>query len=197
MRKLISVVTLIACVYGFLIASIPAKAAPAVPSILQVDNKRPLPAGGQNITLFGKNLNVVTSVSVDKLQATIVAQSRTSLTFISPPHEEGQADVSLSYGPKTSVFRNALSYKASAQRVPVPLPFIPETLRVGRNFSILPTNSDWKIKATTTTNRICSVTGLVVKALRKGECAISMVVDAPVMDRTYRSRLALYFIIIN
>ncbi len=197
MRKFISAVTLIASVLGFSIAAAPAQAAPAVPSIQQINIKKPLPAGGQNITLFGKNLNVVTAVIIDKTQATVVSKSGTSLTFISPPHAEGRVNISLKYGTKTYVLRDSLLYKASANRVLVPLPFIPETLKVGRTVSMLPGSSAWKVTVTTTSTSICSITGLVVKALRKGECALSLDVEVDTMDPTYRSRQALYFITIN
>jgi hypothetical protein len=196
-RKLISAVTLIASVLGFSIAAAPAQAAPAVPSITQISITKPLPAGGQNITLFGKNLSVVTEVIIDKTKATVVSKTSTTLTFISPPHAEGKVNVTLKYGTKTYVLRGGLLYKASLNRVLVPLPFIPETLRVGRTVSMTPGNPAWKVTVTTSTSRICSISGLVVKALRKGECGLSLNVETPNMDPTYRSRQALYFITIN
>lgn len=197
MRKFISAVALVASVIGFSITAAPAQAAPAVPSIQQINIKKPLPAGGQNITLFGKNLNVVTAVIIDKTQATVVSKSGTSLTFISPAHPEGLVSISLKYGTKTYLYRDSLLYKASANRVLVPLPFIPETLKVGRTVSMLPGNSAWKVTVTTTSTSICSITGLVVKALRKGECALTLDIEVPTMDPTYRSRQALYFITVN
>jgi hypothetical protein len=197
MRKFISAVALIASVLGFSIAAAPVQAAPAVPSIQQVNNKKPLPAGGQNITLFGKNLNVVTAVIIDKTPATIVSKTATTLTFISPPHAEGRVSISLKYGTRTYVLKDSLLYKASANRVLVPLPFIPETLKAGRTVSMTPGNPAWKVTVTTTSTRICSITGLVVKALRKGECALSLDVEVDTMDPTYRSRQALYFITVN
>jgi hypothetical protein len=197
MRKLISAVTMIALVLGFSVAAAPANAAPAVPSVLQVNNKKPLPAGGQNITLFGTNLNVVTAVVIDKTAATVVSKSATALTFITPAHAEGLVAISLKYGTKTKVVKDALLYKASLNRVLAPLPYIPETLKVGRTVSMLPGNATWKVVVTTDTPTICSITGLVVKALRKGECALSLDVEVPTMDTTYRSRQALYFITVN
>jgi hypothetical protein len=197
MRKLIATVAMIASVLGFSLSAAPANAAPAVPSILQVNNKKPLPAGGQNITLFGSNLNVVTAVVVDKTTATIVSKSATALTFISPAHAEGLVAISLKYGTKTKVVKDALLYKASANRVLAPLPYIPETLKVGRTVSMLPGNSTWKVVVTTDTPKTCSITGLVVTALRKGECALTIDVEVPTMDTTYRSRQALYFITVN
>jgi hypothetical protein len=197
MRKLIATVAMIASVLGFSLSAAPANAAPAVPSILQVNNKKPLPAGGQNITLFGSNLSVVTAVVIDKTTATIVSKSATALTFISPAHAEGLVAISLKYGTKTKVVKDALLYKASANRVLAPLPYIPETLKVGRTVSMLPGNATWIVVVTTDTPKICSITGLVVKALRKGECALTIDVEVPTMDTTYRSRQALYFITVN
>jgi hypothetical protein len=197
MRKFISAVTLIASVLGFSIAAAPAQAATAVPSITQININKPLPAGGQNITLFGKNFSVVSQVIIDKTTATIVSKTATTLTFISPPHAEGRVNVSLKYGTKTYVLRGGLLYKASLNRVLVPLPFIPETLRAGRTVSMQPGNSAWKVTVSTTSTRICSITGLEVKALRRGECALSIEIEVPTMDPTYRSRQALYFITVN
>ena len=197
MRKLISIVTLVASVLGLSLVATPAQAAPAVPSILQVNNKKPLPAGGQNITLYGKNLSVVSSVIIDKTTATIVSKSSTNLTFITPAHAEGLVAISLKYGTKTYVLKDALLYKDSANRVLAPLPYIPETLKAGRTVSLLPGNSAWKVVVTTDTPKTCSITGLVVKALRKGECALTIDVEVDTMDRTYRSRQALYFITVN
>ena len=197
MRKFISAVAVVASILGFSIAAAPAQASSAVPSILQVNNNRPLPAGGQNITLFGRNLNVVTAVIIDKSPATIVSKTATNLVFITPPHAEGRVSISLKYGTRTLVVRDSLLYKASANRVLVPLPFIPETLKVGRTVSMLPGNSAWKVTVTTTSTRICSINGLVVTALRKGECALSLDVEVDNMDPTYRSRQALYFVTIN
>lgn len=197
MRKFISALALIASVVGLSVATAPAQAATVVPAIQQINIKKPLPAGGQNITLFGKNLNVVTSVIVDKSEATIVSKNSTNLTFISPPHVEGLVSIFLKYGTKTYVYRDSLLYKASANRVLVPLPFIPETLRVGRTVSMTPGNPAWIVSVTTTSTRICSVNGLVVKALRKGECAMTLDIEVPTMDPTYRSRQALYFITVN
>jgi hypothetical protein len=197
MRKLIATVAMIASVLGFSLSAAPANAAPAVPSILQVNNKKPLPAGGQNITLFGSNLSVVTAVVIDKTTATIVSKSATALTFISPAHAEGLVAISLKYGTKTKVVKDALLYKASANRVLAPLPYIPETLKAGRTVSMLPGNSTWKVVVTTDTPKTCSITGLVVTALRKGECALTIDVEVPTMDTTYRSRQALYFITVN
>lgn len=197
MRKFISALALIASVVGLSVATAPAQAATVVPAIQQINIKKPLPAGGQNITLFGKNLNVVTSVIVDKSEATIVSKNSTNLTFISPPHVEGLVSIFLKYGTKTYVYRDSLLYKASANRVLVPLPFIPETLRVGRTVSMTPGNPAWIVSVTTTSTRICSINGLVVKALRKGECALTLDIEVPTMDPTYRSRQALYFITVN
>jgi hypothetical protein len=136
-------------------------------------------------------------VVVDKTTATIVSKSATALTFISPAHAEGLVAISLKYGTKTRVVKDALLYKGSANRVLAPLPYIPETLKAGRTVSMLPGNSTWKVVVTTDTPAICSITGLVVTAVRKGECALTIDVEVPTMDTTYRSRQALYFITVN
>jgi ABC-type transport system involved in multi-copper enzyme maturation permease subunit len=196
MRKFIAAVAMIASVLGFSIAATPANAASA-PSILQVSNKKPLPAGGQNITLYGTNLTLVSAVIVDKSTATVVSKAATKLTFITPAHMNGLASISLKYGTKTYVLKDALLYKDSANRVLAPLPYIPETLKVGKTVEMTPGNSAWQVVVTTDTPTVCSIDGLVVKALKKGECSLNIDVNVDTMDRTYRSRSALYFITVN
>lgn len=196
MRKVIAAVAMIASVLGLSLAAAPANAASA-PSILQVSNKKPLPAGGQNITLYGANLNLVTAVLVDKTTATMVSKAAANLTFIAPAHMNGLASISLKYGSKTYVLKDALLYKDSANRVLAPLPYIPEALKVGKTVTMTPGNSAWQVVVTTDTPAACSVSGLVVKALKKGECSLNIDVNVDTMDRTYRSRSALYFITIN
>lgn len=196
MRKFIAAVAMIASVLGFSIAAAPANAATA-PSILQVSNKKPLPAGGQNITLYGANLTLVTGVVVDKSNATIVSKAATKLTFITPAHSNGLASITLKYGTKTYVLKDALLYKDSANRVLAPLPYIPETLKVGKTVEMTPGNPAWQVVVTTDTPAVCSVSGLVVTGLKKGECSLNIDVNVDTMDRTYRSRSALYFITIN
>ena len=198
MRKFAAAITMIATLFALsTVTTTAASAAPAVPSILQVNNKRPLPAGGQNITLYGKNLNVVTAVIINKAPAVVVSKASTSLTFITPPQPAGLASISLKYGTKTYVLRDALVYKDSANRVLAPLPYIPETLKLGRTFSMQPGNSAWQVVVTTDTPKTCSITGLVVKGIKKGECALTIDVTVDTMDKTYRSRQALYFVTIN
>lgn len=198
MRKFAAAITMIATLFALsTVTTTAASAAPAVPSILQVNNKRPLPAGGQNITLYGKNLNVVTAVIINKAPAVVVSKASTSLTFITPPQPAGLASISLKYGTKTYVLKDALVYKDSANRVLAPLPYIPETLKLGRTFSMQPGNSAWQVVVTTDTPTVCSITGLVVKGLKKGECALTIDVTVDTMDKSYRSRQALYFVTIN
>ena len=85
----------------------------------------------------------------------------------------------------------------SANRVLAPLPYIPETLKVGKTVEMTPGNSAWQVVVTTDTPTVCSIDGLVVKALKKGECSLNIDVNVDTMDRTYRSRSALYFITVN
>lgn len=196
MRKFIAAVAMIASVLGFSLAAAPANAA-AAPKVLQVSNKKPLPAGGQNITLYGTSLNLVSAVIVDKTAATVVSKAADKLVFITPAHANGLVAISLKYGTKTYVLKDALLYKDSANRVLAPLPYIPETLKLGRTVTMTPGNSAWQVVVTTDTPAICSITGLVVKAIKKGECALNIDVNVDTMDRTYRSRSALYFITVN
>ena len=98
MRKFIAAVAMIASVLGMSVTTAPATAATPVPKILQVNNKKPLPAGGQNITLYGTNLHVTTAVIIDKTAAAVVSKTATKLVFITPAHASGLVSISLKYG---------------------------------------------------------------------------------------------------
>ncbi len=198
MRKIAAIVTMIVTMFTLsAVVSGPANAAPAKPTITQVSNKKPLPGGGQNVTLTGTNLNVVTTVFVDNLSAQVVTKSSTSLVFITPPHPEGLVSITLIHPSGSFVFKDSMRYKKGPSRALVPLPFIPETLKVGRSFSMQAGNKDWIVTIKNATPRICRVSGMLVTGLRKGECSLSFDITVDTMDPTYRSRQALYFITIN
>jgi hypothetical protein len=197
-RKFAAIVTMIVTMFTLSAVSAgPANAAPAKPTVTQVSNKKPLPAGGQNVTLRGTNLNVVTTVFVDNLSAQVVTKSSTSLVFITPPHAEGLVSITLIHPGGSYVFKDSMLYKKGPSRALVPLPFIPETLKVKRSFSMQPGSKDWVIKITNGTPKVCRVSGLLVTGLRKGECSLSFEITVDSMDPTYRSRQALYFVTIN
>lgn len=198
MRKFAAIVTMIATMFVLSTASATvANAAPAKPSITMVSNKRPLPGGGQNITLTGTNLTSVTSVYVDKTNAQVVTKTAGSLVFISPAHASGLVSITLMYAGGSYVFKDAMIYKAGPTRALVPLPYIPETLKVGKAFSMQPGNKAWVIKITNGSPQICKVSGMLVTGLKKGECSLSFDITVDSMDPTYRSRQALYFVTIN
>jgi hypothetical protein len=101
------------------------------------------------------------------------------------------------YAGGSYVLKDAMIYKAGPTRALVPLPYIPETLKVGKAFSMQPGNKAWAIKITNSTPKICKVNGMLVTGLKKGECALSFDITVDSMDPTYRSRSALYFVTIN
>jgi hypothetical protein len=196
MRKFAAIVTMIATMFALSTATV-ASAAPAKPSISQVSNKKPLPAGGQNITLTGTNLTLVTSVYVDANSAQVVSKSAGSLTFISPAHVPGLVTITLMYASGSYELKDAMLYKAGPSRALVPLPYIPESLKVGKAFSMQPGNSAWVISIKNNTPSICRVNGMLVTGLKKGECSLLFDITVDTMDPTYRSRQALYFVTIN
>lgn len=198
MRKLIAILAATIAVFGITTAtSMPAQAA-STPSILTVSNKNPLPAGGQNITLTGANLNVVTSVLVDTSVAQIVSQAATKLVFISPAHSAARVGITLVYGSKKYLYPDSLVYKAGLSRALVPLPFIPDTLKVGKTFSMVPGNAAWVTVVQSLTPLLCSVdSNLNVKGLKKGDCMLQFTITVDSMDPAYRSRTAMYDVTIN
>jgi hypothetical protein len=197
MRKFAAIFTMIATMFALSAVSTTAIAAPAKPTISQVSNKKPLPAGGQNVTLRGTNLNVVTSLYVDNINAQIVTKSSTGLVFITPAHAEGLVSITLLHPTGKYVLADSMIYKTGASRALVPLPFIPETLKVGKAFSMQPGSKDWKVSIKNGTPKTCKVSGFLVTGLRKGECSLSFDITVDSMDPTYRSRQALYFVTIN
>jgi hypothetical protein len=198
MRKFAAIVTMIVTMFTLSAVSVgPANAAPAKPTITQVSNKKPLPGGGQNVTLRGTNLNVVTSLYVDNINAQVVTKTKTSLVFITPAHAEGLVSITLMHPAGKYVVRDSMLYKKGPTRALVPLPFIPETLKVKRSFSMQPGSKDWVISIKNGTPKVCRVSGMLVTGLRKGECSLSFEITVDSMDPTYRSRQALYFVTIN
>jgi hypothetical protein len=198
MRKFAAIVTMIVTMFSLSVVSTgPANAAPAKPTITQVSNKKPLPGGGQNVTLRGTNLDVVTSLLVENIDAQIVTKSKTSLVFITPAHPEGLVSITLVHPAGKYVLKGSMLYKAGPSRALVPIPFIPETLKVGRSFSMQPGSKDWVISIKNATPRICRVSGMLVTGLRKGECSLSFDITVDSMDKNFRSRQALYFVTIN
>jgi len=197
-RKFAAIVTMVATMFALsAVSTAPANAAPAKPTITQVSNKKPLPGGGQNVTLTGTNLSLVTTVYVDASVAQVVSKASSSLVFITPAHASGLVSITLLYSGGSYVLKDAMVYKAGPTRALVPIPYIPETLKVGKAFSMQPGNQAWVIKITNATPRVCRVSGMLVTGLRKGECSLSFDITVDSMDPTYRSRQALYFVTIN
>lgn len=196
MRKFAAIVTMIATMFALSAVST-APASAASPSISRVSTKKLLPSGGENVTLTGVNLRLVTSVYVDKTLAQVVMKSNTHLVFISPAHAEGVVSLTLLHPGGSFVLERATAYRLQAFKTLVPIPYIPETLKVGKAFSMQPGNQAWVIKITNSTPKVCKVSGLLVTGLRKGECSLSFFITVDTMDPTYRSRQALYFVTIN
>jgi hypothetical protein len=197
MRKLVAIISATAFLFGATSAVMPAQAA-STPVITQVSNKNPLPAGGQNIVLTGTNLNKVTSVIVDKDPAQIVSAAATKLVFISPAHVAARVSITLYYTGGKYIYADSLVYKAGPTRALVPLPFIPDTMKVGNTFSMVPGNPKWATVVLSRTPALCSVSSdLTVKALKKGECQLDISITLDTLDPTYRGRQAIYFVTVN
>jgi hypothetical protein len=198
MRKLLAIFAAVATVFGISTATVVPAQAATTPVILTVSNKAPLPAGGQNIILTGKNFNVVTSVIVDTTRATMVSKTDTKLVFISPAHSAARVGITLVYGTKKYLYPDSLVYKVGPTRALVPLPYIPDTLKVGASFSMVPGNPAWATTVTSLTQATCTVdANLNVKAIKKGTCQLQISIVLDTMDRTYRGRDAMYDLTVN
>jgi hypothetical protein len=193
MRTLLAFVATAAAVIGITTATIAPAQAAVSPSVLTVSNKNPLPAGGQNIIITGKNLDIVTAVLVDTVSAQIVSQSASTLVFITPAHVAARVGFSLVYGSKKLNYPDSLVYKLGPKRALVPLPYIPDTLKIGASFSMVPGNPAWVTTVKSLTPAVCSVdTALNVKALKRGSCLLQISIVLDTMDPAYRGRVALY-----
>jgi hypothetical protein len=196
MRKLVAIIAAAAFMVGLTSAfATPAQA--ASPAILKVSNMAPVIGGGQNVTLYGTNLNLVTSMKVDASPATIVSKSATSLVFITPAHAEGRVGITLVHAGGQYVLSDCMVYKAISRRALAPLPYIPGSLKVGKTLTLTPGASTWALKVSTSTPKICSVTGIQVKGLRKGTCLLDLSLTVDSMDPSWRSRSGMYDLTIN
>jgi hypothetical protein len=194
MKKLL--IALVAAIAAITM-SVPAIAASPKPTVTYVDNKKPAVAGGTQITITGTNLDTVTSVTVDNGYATVAAKSATSLTFITPQHGLGPATVLITNPAGTATF--VITY--SPQRRPlVPSPVLPDTLKVGKSYTIVGQDPAWKVTLTTDTPKTCSVKKNVVKGLKKGGCALNIDINPDNeqgSNPNWRGKLIIDSILIN
>ncbi len=197
MRRAIALVTAAIAAFGLVTAStLPAEAA-AKPSVKQISYMTPRPAGGQNITLTGSNLNLVTSMTAGVRNAIIVAKSAKQLVFIAPRNDAGSAAIVLTYPGGKVKIADALYYKEGPARALVPIPYIPDTLKVGKTFSMKPGDPAWVVKVTSLTPKVCTVTALIVKGKARGDCSLQFSITVNSNNRTYRSREAMYDLVVN
>ena len=198
MRKLGAIFAAVIAAFSIATATVVPAQAAAAPTVLTVSNKTPLPAGGQNMIVTGTNLNLVTGVIVDKSAAQIVSQVPTKLVFITPAHEAGRVSITFFYGAKKLIYKDSLVYKKGPSRALVPLPYIPDTLKVGKTFSMVPGNPAWATVVLSRTPNTCTVdSALNVKGVAKGTCLLQISITLDTMDPTYRGRDAVYDVVIN
>ena len=197
MRRAIALISAAAVVFGLATATaLPAEAA-AKPSVKQISFLTPRPAGGQNITLLGSNLNLVTTMTAGTRNAVIVAKSAKQLVFIAPRNLAGPANIVLSYSGGKVTLTAALIYRDGPERALVPLPYIPDTLKVGKTFSMKPGDPAWVVSVKSLTTKTCTVSGLIVKGKAKGDCVLQFSITVDSASRTYRSRDAVWDLVIN
>lgn len=197
MRRAIALVTAAIAAFGLVTAStLPAEAA-TKPSVKQVSFMTPRPEGGQNITLLGSNLNLVTSMTAGKMNVVIVAKASKQLVFIAPRNPAGYVDLVLKYAGGKVTLKGALFYKDGPRRALVPIPYIPDTLKVGKTFSMKAGDPAWLVTVKSLTPKTCSVNKLIVKGIARGDCALQFSITVDSNSRTYRSRDAMYDLAIN
>ena len=156
-------------------AGAPAVAAPSLkPTVTSVDNTKPAAGGGTPITVSGTNLGTVTSITVDNSYATVASKSATALTFLAPQHALGVATVLITNPAGTATFN--INY--SPQRRPVvPSPTIPDTMKLGSSLTIKAQDAAWTVTITTDTPKTCSTKKNVIKALKRGTCALNIEIN--------------------
>ena len=172
MKKLLIAIT---AVLAALTMSIPAQAAPSLkPTVTSVDNTKPAAGGGTPITVTGTNLGTVTSITVDNSYATVASKSAKTITFLAPQHALGVATVLITNPAGTATFN--INY--SPQRRPVvPSPTIPDTMKLGSSLTINAQDSAWTVTITTDTPKTCSTKKNVIKALKRGTCALNIEIN--------------------
>lgn len=197
MRKLAIAVTAIASMIGLSISVAPAQAAGAKPVIESLSYRTPDIRGGQYIQIGGQNLNTVTQVLVDSNPASIVNQTSNTLMFVTPSHDEAYATLTL-FSPSGQVSQiDAFSYRPGSRRALAPVPYIPETFKVGKTYKLLPFENTLAVVAKSFTPKICTVSGLTLKAIKKGSCNLSVAVNIKGANAKFRSTVTELGVTVN
>jgi hypothetical protein len=103
----------------------------------------------------------------------------------------------LTYPGGKLTLKDALIYRDGPRRALVPLPYIPDTLKVGKTFSMKTGDPAWVVTVKSLTPRTCTVSGLIVKGKARGDCALQFSITVDTNNRTYRSRDAMWDLVIN
>lgn len=197
MRKLFVAVTAIATVIGLSISVAPAQAAGAKPIIESLSYRTPDVRGGQYIQIGGQNLNTVTQVLVDSNAVSIVNQTANTLMIVTPAHDEAYATLTL-FSPSGQVSQlDAFSFRPGSRRALAPVPYIPETLKVGKTFKFVPFESTLTVVAKSTTPKICTVIGPNLKSIKKGSCNLSIAVNIQGNNAKFRSTVTELGVTVN
>lgn len=170
MKKLLIAIT---AALAALTMSIPAHAAGLAPTVTKVDNLKPAPGGGSEITVTGTNLDTVTSVTVDNDYSIVRSKTATTLVFRAPQHALGVATVLITNPSGKASF--VVTY--SPQRRPiVPSPKLPAYIKVGKSITVRGLDPAWAITVTieNPAAKVCTAKKNVIKALKKGSCGVKI-----------------------
>jgi hypothetical protein len=146
------------------------------PVIERVDNRRPMPTGGEIITIKGKNLQNVNSLQIDGVATAIKTQTSSELSFVAPAHSVGTVAIYLANPNGKLNFVNGLTY-ALPVKTAAKLPAVPLSLKVGRSVTLKPVDSSFSSKVASATPRVCSVSGLKITARQTGKCIVTVTVS--------------------
>lgn len=163
------------------------------PRVYKIDNRTPSPVGGDLITLTGKNFDTVDTLKVDGKLTDIKSQTYSTLTFLAPAHAVGLVQIYLASPDGILTFVNAFTYTAP-KKVAAKMPTIPTTLKVKNSVTLTPIDSTLVPKLSTTTPKVCAVTGLKVTAKKAGSCALKVSINVDQNDWFTKSNTGYYAI---
>ena len=166
------------------------------PQVTKINNRVPSVVGGDVITISGNNLETVDTLKVDGANVAIKSQSTAGITFVAPAHAIGLVAIFMSNSEGSLNFVNAMTYAAPV-KVAAKMPAIPLSLKVNKSVTLKPVDSKLVPKITTTTPKVCAVSGLKITAKKAGQCELKIAISVDSNDWFTKSNTGYYSISIT